>query len=97
MNIVSLKDITAKGANFILSKYLPIPENAVTLLSALGGTGKTRLSLIMASKFISETKGDYNVSLWLTEDYQGQVREIFDNMDNLISLSIQRIANRNRQ
>ena len=43
-------------------------------------THNTRLSLIMASKFISETKGDYNVSLWLTEDYQGQVREIFDNM-----------------
>ena len=80
MKIVSLKEIEPKGANFILSKYLPIPENAVTLLSALGGTGKTRLSLIMASKFISENKGAYNVSLWLTEDYQGQVREIFDNM-----------------
>ena len=40
MNIVSLKEIAPKGANFILSNYLPIPENAVTLLSALGGTRK---------------------------------------------------------
>ena len=80
MKIVSLETVAPKGANFILSKYLPLPENAVTLLSALGGTGKTRLSLIMASKYISETKGNYNVSLWLTEDYQGQVREIFDQM-----------------
>ena len=44
-------------------------------------THNTRLSLIMASKYISETKGIYNVSLWLTEDYQGQVREIIDQMD----------------
>ena len=60
MKIISLDKVDAKGANFILEKYLPIPENAVTLLSALGGTGKTRLSLIMASKYIIETNFKYN-------------------------------------
>ena len=61
MKIIALDKVEAKGANFILEKYLPIPENAVTLLSALGGTGKTRLSLIMASKFIVEVNYKNNV------------------------------------
>ena len=82
MKIISLDKVDAKGANFILEKYLPIPENAVTLLSALGGTGKTRLSLIMASKYIIETNFKYNVALWLTEDHQGQVKEITNQLAN---------------
>lgn len=86
MKIISLDKVDAKGANFILEKYLPIPENAVTLLSALGGTGKTRLSLIMASKFIVEVNYEKNVALWLTEDHQGQVKEITNQLvkDGLI-------------
>lgn len=86
MKIIALDKVEAKGANFILEKYLPIPENAVTLLSALGGTGKTRLSLIMASKFIVEVNYKNNVALWLTEDHQGQVKEITNQLikDGLI-------------
>lgn len=80
MKIESLNNIQSSGASFILKKFLPIPEFAVTLLSASGGTGKTRLSLIMASKFIEESDYKKNVALWLTEDYPGQVREIFDEM-----------------
>jgi len=73
-----LINIKPSGANFILENFLPIPKNAVTLLSASGGTGKTRLSLVMADRHIQKT-GE-NVSLWLTEDYAGQVRETFDEM-----------------
>lgn len=80
MKIEKLSKVSAVGANFILKDFLPIPHNAVTLLSASGGTGKTRLSLIMSDRYIRETKNKKNVALWLTEDYPGQVRQIFDDM-----------------
>jgi len=73
-----LSEIQAVEANFILKSFLPIPKNAVTLLSASGGTGKTRLSLLMADRHIQAT-GEI-VALWLTEDYAGQVRATFDEM-----------------
>ena len=73
-----LSEIQAIEANFILKSFLPIPKNAVTLLSASGGTGKTRLSLLMADRHIQAT-GEV-VALWLTEDYAGQVRASFDEM-----------------
>lgn len=82
-----LKDIEAIEASFILEKFLPIPKYAVSLLSASGGTGKTRLSIIMADKHIQD-KGEI-VALWLTEDYPGQVRATFDEMvkNNLVKES----------
>lgn len=80
MKIISLDTVEERGANFILEKYLPIPENAVTLLSALGGTGKTRLALVMASKYIEEKNYKHNVALWLTEDFEGQVKKIFNDL-----------------
>lgn len=73
-----LSDVTRQDASFILENFLPIPKHAVTLLSASGGTGKTRLSLLMADKHIQDT-GEI-VALWLTEDYPGQVRATFDDM-----------------
>lgn len=87
MKMEFLNSIKNESANFILKDYLPIPQYAVTLLSASGGVGKTRLSLIMADKFIQ--KENKNVALWLTEDYPGQVRAIFDEMikDNLVTPS----------
>lgn len=73
-----LSDVKAEDASFVLENYLPIPKYAVTLLSASGGTGKTRLSLLMADKHIQAT-GEM-VSLWLTEDYPGQIRSTFNTM-----------------
>lgn len=73
-----LEDVSSQEASFILENFLPIPKHAVTLLSASGGTGKTRLSLLMADKHIQNT-GEI-VALWLTEDYPGQVRATFDDM-----------------
>lgn len=50
-------------------------------------THNTRLSLIMADKFIKEN--DEFVALWLTEDYPGQIRASFEDMakSNIVSLS----------
>lgn len=79
MELQSLETIQPTTAEFILTKKMPIPRNAVTLLSATGGLGKTRYALICASHHIMET-GE-NVGLWLTEDYKGQVRSIFDSME----------------
>ena len=73
-----LSNITRSEANFILTGFLPIPKFAVTLLSASGGTGKTRLALVMADKHICQT-GE-RVALWLTEDYTGQIRASFEDM-----------------
>lgn len=73
-----LCDVKSEDASFILERFMPIPKYAVTLLSASGGTGKTRLSLVMADRHIQET-GEM-VALWLTEDYPGQVRATFDSM-----------------
>jgi len=73
-----LSEIKAIEANFILMDFMPIPKNAVTLLSASGGVGKTRLSLVMADRHIQGT-GE-KVALWLTEDYPGQVRNSVDEM-----------------
>lgn len=73
-----LQDVERVDAEFILKSYMPIPRYAVTLLSASGGTGKTRLALIMADKHIQET--EENVALWLTEDFPGQVKAIFTDM-----------------
>jgi len=73
-----LRNVKSESANFILKDFMPIPKNAVTLLSSKGGIGKTRCSLIMADRFIKETEN--NVALWLTEDYKGQVRYTFDEM-----------------
>ena len=79
LQIQSLKSIQAAEANFILKSFLPIPKNAVSLLSAHGGTGKTKLAMIMADRHIQAT-GEI-VAMWLTEDYAGQVRSTFDEME----------------
>ena len=78
LELKPLSKVKAIKANFILEHFLPIPKNAVTLLSATGGTGKTRLALLMADKHIQHT--NENVALWLTEDYDGQVRSTCDEM-----------------
>lgn len=85
LELKPLSTIPACKANFILETFLPIPKNAVTLLSATGGTGKTRLSLLMADRHIQHT--NEKVALWLTEDYAGQIRQTCNEMtqNNLMS------------
>ncbi|WP_201353840.1 AAA family ATPase [Hydrogenimonas urashimensis] len=85
MKIEMLSSIEPSEASFILTSFMPIPRNAVTLLSSAGGVGKTRLALIMAARHVMET-GEVS-ALWLTEDYPGQVRAIFNAMaaDGLVN------------
>ena len=85
MQLEYLSHIEPAEASFILKSFMPIPRSAVTLLSSAGGVGKTRLALIMAARHVMET-GEV-VALWLTEDYPGQVRAIFDAMadDGLVN------------
>jgi len=78
LELKPLSKVQAIRANFILEDFMPIPKNAVTLLSATGGTGKTRLSLLMADRHIQHT--NEKVALWLTEDYAGQIRQSCDEM-----------------
>lgn len=80
MRMKTLRDISSKGADFILKNFLPMPKNAITLLSASGGTGKTRLALLLADRYIVENDFNTNVGLWLTEDYPGQVKESFEQL-----------------
>ena len=85
LELITLDNVSEQMASFVIKDYLPLPKNAVTLLSAKGGIGKTRLSLIMADRFIKEN--NQKVALWLTEDYPGQVKHIFNEMikHNLVS------------
>ena len=55
---------------------------------------KARAALYAASPLFNPTD---NKELWYRAAKANKEREIFDNMDNLISQSIQRIANRNRR
>ncbi len=78
MESQTLDKIKAIPARFLLESKMPIPKNAVSLLSATGGLGKTRYALICASKHIEDTGEE--VALWLTEDYKSQVRYTFDEL-----------------
>jgi replicative DNA helicase len=80
LNLKKLSDIKPHRARFILEDFVPIPRNAVTMLSSRGGVGKTTLSLLMASKHIEKT-GE-NVALWLSEDFAGQIRFSVNKMIN---------------
>ncbi len=76
--IKPLSDIKSVKANFILQGYIPLPIGAVTMLNSDGGIGKTRLSLLIADK-LSSLEGKKSL-LWLTEDYSGQVRHMYDEL-----------------
>lgn len=78
MKLQSLSNIKKQKANFIIKHFLPLPKNAVTLLSSAGGVGKTRLALICASAYV--TSEDRPCALWLTEDFPGQVKFVFEQM-----------------
>jgi len=78
MKLKTLSEIKKQKARFILTHFLPMPKNAVTLLSSSGGVGKTRLALICASKFVMSE--DRPCALWLTEDFPGQVRFVFEQL-----------------
>jgi replicative DNA helicase len=63
----NFKNVENRDIEFILKDFLPIPKQAVTLLSAKGGSGKSWLVLQLALKYINQNPNK-KVFAWLSED-----------------------------
>ncbi len=66
-------DIEEKEPEFYLKNWLPIPLGTITIISALGGTGKTWIVVQVALRFILENPNK-KVFLWLSEDLESIVK-----------------------
>ena len=55
---------------FYLKDFMPIPQKAITLLSADGGVGKSTSMAQIAVRFVLDTNFKKKVCLWLSEDPQ---------------------------
>ena len=66
-------DVVEKEPEFYLKNWLPIPLGTITIISALGGTGKTWIVVQVALKFILENPNK-KVFLWLSEDLESIVK-----------------------
>jgi len=64
--IVSLADVEANEAEFICKGWLPFPKDAVSLVTAGGGVGKSFLLLQAAMRMVRDEK--LKVFMWLSED-----------------------------
>lgn len=74
--ILNLKDsdhMTLESPKIFCKNYLPILESAVIMLYAIGGVGKSFLSIQIACKFAEEIEG--KSALWLTEDAEGETNQ----------------------
>jgi len=65
-NITTLDQVKAEEAVFICKSWLPFPKNAVSLVTAGGGVGKSFLLLQAAMRMIRDEK--LKVFMWLSED-----------------------------
>jgi len=65
-SIVPLENIKAEEAEFICKSWLPFPKNAVSLVTAGGGVGKSFLLLQAAMRMVRDE--ELNVFMWLSED-----------------------------
>lgn len=61
------EQIEEKEVEFILSEWLPIPKNTVSLVTAPGGSGKTWTILQIAARFCIQNR-ESRAFLWLSED-----------------------------
>lgn len=76
-----LIQIEPRMPEFYLKDFLPIPKNAITMISAAGGSGKTFLAIQIAIRFVQEEIHEFNdskVLLWLSEDPIGLTRHRAD-------------------
>jgi len=64
--IVSLTDVEASEAEFVCKSWLPFPKDAVSMVSAGGGVGKSFLLLQAAMRMVRDEK--LKVFMWLSED-----------------------------
>jgi replicative DNA helicase len=65
-DIVPLSQVKAEEAEFICKSWLPFPKNAVSLVTAGGGVGKSFLLLQAAMRMVREEK--LKIFMWLSED-----------------------------
>jgi len=65
--VTNANKIQEKELSFYCAEWLPIPRNALTMISAPGGTGKSFLSIQLAIRIIAENP-NHRVLLWLSED-----------------------------
>jgi len=64
--IVPLVDVEEKEAEFVCKSWLPFPKNAVSLVTAGGGVGKSFLLLQAAIRMVRDE--GLKVFMWLSED-----------------------------
>lgn len=64
--IVSLADVEASEAEFVCKSWLPFPKDAVSMVTAGGGVGKSFLLLQAAMRMVRDEK--LKVFMWLSED-----------------------------
>lgn len=64
--IVSLSDVEAIEAEFVCKSWLPFPKDAVSMVTAGGGVGKSFLLLQAAMRMVRDEK--LKVFMWLSED-----------------------------
>lgn len=60
-----------KPVEYILKNYLPFPKGTLGMMSSKGGVGKTFCSVILATKFVNESKKEgtnLKAACWFSED-----------------------------
>ena len=72
LNFQTMHESIEVKQSFILSHFMPFPQNTLCMISAKGGIGKTNLSIKLASEYTNYHVG--NVAMWLTEDEVGNVK-----------------------
>jgi len=65
-SIVPLAEVEAEEAEFVCKSWLPFPKNAVSLVTAGGGVGKSFLLLQAAMRMVRDEQ--LKVFMWLSED-----------------------------
>ncbi|WP_187648691.1 DnaB-like helicase N-terminal domain-containing protein [Nitrosophilus labii] len=70
INIHKVNEIEEKEPEFWLKSWLPIPKNAITFISARGGSGKSFLLLQILIRFCMENP-NLKAFGWLSEDTVG--------------------------
>jgi replicative DNA helicase len=76
---IKVDDIQEQQPKFYLEDFLPIPEQAITLLSGRGGVGKSFLAIQIALRLSEQGK---KVLMWLSEDPVGITKHRINKIKN---------------
>ncbi len=73
-----LSEFKTISQEFIMKRFMPIPENTVAMLASAGGVGKTNLAIQCASHYVAET--GKKCLVWFSEDEGAVIRGRYDKM-----------------